>query len=77
MSRIIRSSGHLRWFMSVIGGWTDIWPTHSAKFISFDLFRFLPTESSFVDKIGEFLLHEILDFRDCLLQASLGCACHV
>jgi hypothetical protein len=38
------------------------------------LFRFSAAESSLVDQVGKFLLHQLFDLGDGLVQSIFGCA---
>jgi hypothetical protein len=51
--------------------------TYPAELVSLKLFRLSPPETSLVNQIGQFLLHELLDLRNGLLEAGLGCASYM
>jgi hypothetical protein len=45
---------------------------HSTKLISLNLLGFTATESTFINQVGEFLLHKFLDLLDGLFEAALA-----
>lgn len=60
-----------------IDGDLGVGPLSSAKLISLDLFLVSASESSFVYKVRELLLHELFDLVNSLLEAGLGGARNV